>query len=139
VSERPYDKFGNRAPMNLGQVAGVAISGTATALGFIAGTKVTVPYNCRLVAAYKHPVTGATAAVALMSCEVCKSAAGTGTVTSIGTFVMNGTVPTGVPGNAATVAGTMAAGDVVGVSLSIGTVAHIHTCAFSLLLEELYS
>lgn len=140
MSDRTYDAFGHRFMIPL-VPAGVAIDGTCTALAAEAASSVPVPFACKLVSGSRINVTGATDAVALVSAVIAKSAAGTGTITGIGTFVWNGTCATGATGSAASVAtGTaaeLAANDVVLISEAIGTVASIATHAFTLGLEEM--
>ena len=140
MSDRPYDAFGHRF---LTQVApaGVAISGTASALAAVAGARISLPFACKLVSGSRVNHVGATDAVALVSAVIAKSVAGTGTLSAVGTYVWNGTCATGVSGSAATLATTtaanFAANDVAAISLAIGTVASIATQTFALGWEEL--
>jgi hypothetical protein len=143
MSDRTYDQFGHRFMVPIASQTGISITGTATALGAIAGTIVQLPFAAKLVSGSRVNVTGKTDAVALMSAVVTRSVAGTGTVFAVGTYVFSGTNATGAVGSAAAVAtGTaaeFAALDAVSVSLAIGTIAGLTTHSFNLGFEELYN
>jgi len=123
--------------------AGVAIAGTATALGATALTEQQLPFACKLVSGTRVNITGKTDAVALLTATICRSVAGTGTDFAVGTFVMSGTNVTGAVGSVASIAtGTaveFAAGDTVSLSMAIGTVATLNTSAYILGFEELFN
>lgn len=121
--------------------ATLVIDGTNSALAFEAGSEVTVPFSCKLTHASRYVTTGATAAVALSSAVIAKSAAGTGSLTAIGTFTYTGTQATGAVGTASISTGTAAnlnAGDVVGISEALQTVAVINTMSFWLGFTEIF-
>lgn len=151
MSDRTYDAFGGRfiLPIMGGIMVGtdtfnpgaVAIDGTASALAAQANTKVVIPFASKLVSGSRINSLGSTNAVALMSAVICKSAAGTGSLSAVGTFVFNGTAATGATGSAAIVdeSVSFAAGDQVSISEAIGTIAGIATHQFWLGFEELYN
>ena len=143
MSDRAYDQFGHRFVLPVSATTGIAIAGTATALGATALTQKPVPFACKLTSGSRINITGKTDAVALLTATICRSVGGTGTVFACGTFVMNGTNATGAPGSAASVstgtAAEFAANDVVSLSMAIGTVATLNTSAYILGFEELYN
>jgi len=143
MSDRLYDQFGHRFVLPITAKAGVAIAGTATALGATALTTTQLPFACKLLAGTRINITGKTDAVAALTATICRSIGGTGTVFAVGTYVMSGTNVTGAVGSAASIAtGTaveFAATDVVSLSMAIGTVASLNTSAYSLAFEELYN
>lgn len=142
MSDRTYDQFGHRFMVSVGPHS-VAIDGTASALAAEADTMVPLPFACKLVGGSRINETGATDAVALVSAVVCRSTAGTGSLSAAGTFVWNGTCATGAVGSAITVGtGTsadFAAGDYVCISEAVGTIAAISTHGFTLAFEELFN
>jgi len=123
--------------------AGVATTGTASALAAINKSQVQLPFAAKLIAGNRMMVTGATAAVAASSCIIVRSIGGTGTVFAVGTFTYSGTNVTGAVGTAATLAtGTaveFAANDVIAVSEAIQTAATPSTHSFSFSFEELFN
>lgn len=141
TTNKPYDQFGGRFVLPIGAASGLAIDGTIAALTAEAGSIHQVPFACKLLAGTRWLITGATDAVAAVSAVICKSVAGTGSLSAVGTYVWNGTCATGAVGSAASVAtGTsaeFAANDTVSISEAIGTVASIATHAFMLEFEEL--
>lgn len=143
MSDRLYDQFGHRFMLPITARAGVAIAGTATALGATALTVNSLPFAAKLVAGTRVNITGKTDAVAALTAVICRSVGGTGTVFAVGTYTMSGTNATGAVGTAASIAtGTaveFAANDSVSLSMAIGTVASLNTSAYVLAFEELFN
>lgn len=139
---RDYASFGARCSISIPVVP--FTSGTASALAMKTTVNAfrRVPFACKVTSAYAAAVTGATAAVSLNH-VLCKSTAGTGSATAIGTFANLGTTADGGMGPAATLASesvcTLAAGDLLSVSNAIATTAIVGTWAYDIALEELPS
>lgn len=143
MSDRTYDQFGHRFFLPITARAGVAIAGTATALGATALTENRIPFAAKLVAGTRVCITGKTDAVAALTAVICRSVGGTGTDFAVGTFTMSGTNATGAVGTSASVstgtAAEFAADDTVSLSMQVGTVATLNTSAYVLAFEELFN
>ena len=145
-SERTYDQIvsSQRAVISL-PASSFAGTQTAAAAG---GLSAKVPFACKITAATRLPVSGATVAAAGYSLIAYKSLAGTGSLTAVGTFApTSGTEAGGaynVTGGTASLSTTestvsLAKDDILTVQCSIATVAVIGTNNYWFAVQELPS
>jgi hypothetical protein len=134
---RTYDAFSHRSFTNVAAVP--RASSTATALALIAASAVTLPFAAKLTAATMFHVAGGTVAAASHTLAIVKSVAGTGTLTQVGTYTVAGTTATAETDTASVAETNFAAGDVIGISTPIATVAVTGTGSHTFAFEELPS
>lgn len=133
---RTYDSFSHRCAT---PVTVPRTTGTCTALAVLAGSGIAVPFAAKLVAATMFHTTSATVAAASHTIAIVKSAAGTGTVTQVGTYTVAGTTATGEIDTATLAETNFAAGDLIGISLPLATTAVLGTANHCFVFEELPS
>ncbi len=145
--DRTYDQFlSSRAVIGL---PACSFAGTQTAAA-AGGLSAKVPFACKLHAATRLPVSGATVAAAgyTAGLVIYKSLAGTGTLTAVGTFApTSGTEAGGaynLTGGTASFSATestvsLAKDDTITVQCGIATVAVIGTNNYWFAVQELPS
>ena len=133
---RTYDAFSHRC---LTTVTMPRATSSAAALAVMAGTGVVLPFAAKLIAATMFHTVSATVAAASHTLAIVKSVAGTGTLSQVGTYTIAGTTATGETDTATLAETNFAAGDVIGLSLPVASVAVLGTANHTFSFEELPS